>query len=117
MEAKTVIENSYQKFKDYTVKVLGRQQTVTRRSFGAKTTLIPEDGEVWIVESKPRGPQSKEIGRAMHSRMVRRLDGNYTLTFRFSAEEKQIREKLLIETRKMATLAQEDRERVKGGEE
>lgn len=110
-----VATNVYQKFNDYTVKVVARQKTAVRRAFGAKATIIPEEGELWLVENKPRGPKSKEVGRTIHSRMVRRIDGNYTLTLRFSADERQIREQLLAETRRMATLADEDRQTVKGG--
>lgn len=110
-----VVNNVYQKFSDYTVKVVSRQKTSVRRAFGAKATIIPEEGELWLVENKPRGPKSKEIGRGVHSRMVRRLDGNYTLTLRFSASEKLIREALLSEVRTMATLAAEDHKTMKGG--
>lgn len=110
------VENIYQKFSDYTVKVLSREKTSTRRQFGAKATIIPDDGEVWLVENRPRGPQSKEVARSLHARMVRRVDGNYTLTMRFDADEKQIREKLLGETRFMATRAIDDKETLKEGD-
>lgn len=107
------VENNYQKFSDYTVKVISREKTVTRRQFGAKATILPEDGELWLVENKPRGPQSKEVARLIHSRMVRRVDGKYTLTMRFDADEKLLREKLLAECRNMANRAVEDREEIK----
>ena len=104
------VDSTYQKFSDYTLKVLSREANATRRAFGAKVVILPEDSETWITENKPKGPSSKEVGRSIHSRIVRRLDGRYTLTFRFDADEKQLREQLLAEMRNMATVAIEDRQ-------
>ena len=56
-----------------------------------------------FVENKPRGPRSVEIMRTPHSRMVRRPNGKYTLTFRFTAEEFCIAEQLLLEMRTIVT--------------
>lgn len=100
------------KFADYAVKVVSKKESVVRRKFGAKALIMPEDAEVVLVENEPRKYESKEIGRSIHSRMVRRPDGKYTLTFRFDSEEKQIREQLLAEVRHHATLASEDHERL-----
>lgn len=107
------VDSTYQKFSDYTLKVLSREANATRRAFGAKVVILPEDSETWITENKPRGPSSKEVGRSIHGRMVRRLDGRYTLTFRFDADEKVLREQLLAEMRNMATVAIEDRNEIK----
>ena len=56
-----------------------------------------------FVPNKPRGPRSTEIMRTPHGRMVRRPDGNYTLTFRFSPNEFCITEQLLLEMQSIAT--------------
>ena len=56
-----------------------------------------------FVPNKPRGPRSTEVMRTPHSRMVRRPNGKYTLTFRFTSEEFCIAEQLLLEMRSIAT--------------
>lgn len=100
------------RFADYDVKVVSSRESVVRRKFGAKAVILPEDGEVVLVENEPRRHKSREVGRSIHSRMVRRPDGRYTLTFRFSSEESRLREQLVAEVRYHAGLAQKDHARV-----
>ena len=100
---------TYQKFSDYTLKVLSCKKVETRRAFGAKVVIVPEESETWITENPPRGPKSSEVGRSVHSRMVRRPDGLYTLTFRFSAEENRLREQLVSEIGYQTAAAISDR--------
>ena len=54
-----------------------------------------------FIENEPRGARSVEVGRTLHARYVRRPDGLYTVTFRFSAEEKFLRSTLQAEVRQI----------------
>lgn len=68
-----------------------------------RALLNPQKKEFAFVQNTPRGPRSVEVGRTLHSRYVCRPDGGYTVTVRFGAEEKNIREQLLAETRQMVS--------------
>lgn len=72
-----------------------------------RALLNPQKREFAFVQNTPRGPRSVEVGRTLHSRYVCRPDGGYTVTVRFGAEEKNIREQLLAETRQMVSSVQE----------
>lgn len=72
-----------------------------------RALLNPQKKEFAFVQNTPRGPRSVEVGRTLHSRYVCRPDGGYTVTVRFGAEEKNIREQLLAETRQMVSSVQE----------
>lgn len=74
-----------------------------------RAVLNEEDKNFTFIQNDPRGPRSVEVGRSDHSRMVRRPDGNYTLTFRFSAGEKFLREQLISEIREIVKIAEEDK--------
>lgn len=91
-----------------------------------RALLNPQKKEFAFVQNTPRGPRSVEVGRTLHSRYVCRPDGGYTVTVRFVAEEKNIREQLLAETRQMVSSVQEHfkvaeaqrkKEKREGGEE
>ena len=91
-----------------------------------RALLNPHKKEFAFVQNTPRGPRSVEVGRTLHSRFVCRPDGGYTVTVRFGAEEKNIREQLLAETRQIVTSVQEHfkvaeaqrkKEKREGGEE
>lgn len=60
------------------------------------------DKEFLFIQDGPRGPKSKEIMRTAHSRLVRRPDGRYTLTFRFAGEEGGIMKSLVGEMKEIA---------------
>lgn len=68
-----------------------------------RALLNPQKKEFAFVQNTPRGPRSVEVGRTLHSRYVCRPDGGYTVTVRFAAEEKNIREQLLAETRQIVS--------------
>lgn len=68
-----------------------------------RALLNPQKKEFAFVQNTPRGPRSVEVGRTLHSRYVCRPDGGYTVTVRFGAEEKNIREQLLAETRQIVS--------------
>ena len=72
-----------------------------------RALLNPHKKEFAFVQNTPRGPRSVEVGRTLHSRFVCRPDGDYTVTIRFGAEEKNIREQLLAETRQIVSSVQE----------
>lgn len=61
--------------------------------------LNQKKGELSFVQNEPRGPRSVEIGRTLHSRMVRRPDGEYTITFRTAATERHLKEQMISEVR------------------
>lgn len=91
-----------------------------------RALLNPHKKEFAFVQNTPRGPRSVEVGRTLHSRYVCRPDGDYTVTFRFGADEKNIREQLLAETRQIVSSVQEHfmfmesqrkKEKREGGEE
>ncbi|MCR4812447.1 MAG: hypothetical protein K5867_07675 [Bacteroidales bacterium] len=60
------------------------------------------DKEFLFIQDGPSGPRSKELMRTAHSRLVRRPDGLYTLTFRFSDEEHGIMKSLVNEMKEIA---------------
>lgn len=72
-----------------------------------RALLNPQKKEFAFVQNTPRGPRSVEVGRTLHSRYVCRPDGDYTVTVRFGADEKNIREQLLAETRQIVSSVQE----------
>ena len=91
-----------------------------------RALLNPHKKEFAFVQNTPRGPRSVEVGRTLHSRYVCRPDGGYTVTVRFGAGEKNIREQLLAETRQIVSSVQEHfkvaealrkKEKREGGEE
>lgn len=61
-----------------------------------------------FVENAPRGARSVEVGRTAHSRFVRRPDGLYTLTFRFDADSKFLRESLVAEVSEIVKIVKAD---------
>lgn len=72
-----------------------------------RALLNPQKKQFAFVQNTPRGPRSVEVGRTLHSRYVCRPDGDYTVTVRFGAQEKNIREQLLAETRQIVSSVQE----------
>ncbi len=78
-----------------------------------KAVLNEECKNFTFLQNPPRGPRSVEVCRTAHSRMVRRPDGDYTLTIRFDASEKYVREALLSELRDVVKAAGKDKENLK----
>lgn len=106
----TKMENSnyvFSKLEDMTVSMQTQEQknmTVLR----GKALLNECEQRFTFIQNKPRGKRSVEIGRSDHSRMVRRPDGLYTLTFRFDVKERFLKEQLLSEVRGLVKLADAD---------
>lgn len=79
------------------------QRNVHQQLLRGKMMIDIIENNLLFVQNNPRGPRSAEVMRTPHSRMVRRPDGQYTLTFRFSANEFCIAEQLLLEMQSIAT--------------
>lgn len=97
----------YSKLTDMSVEMQTQEKknmTVLR----GKALLNEEESRLMFVQNTPRGARSVEVGRSGHSRIVRRPDGNYTLTFRFNVEEKYLKESLLSEIRAVVKMAEAD---------
>ena len=62
-----------------------------------KVILNEEDKSLLFIQNKKRGPRSTELMRTRHSRLVRTPKGTFTLTFRFSPDEENLRDKLAKE--------------------
>lgn len=119
------MENSdyvFSKLEDMTVSMQTQEQrnmTVLR----GKALLNECEQRFTFIQNAPRGARSVEIGRSDHSRIVRRPDGLYTLTFRFDARERFLKELLLSEVRSVVRLAaadlkkQSEKKKREGGEE
>lgn len=74
-----------------------------------KALLNEDESRLTFIQNTPRGARSVEVGRSGHSRIVRRPDGLYTLTFRFDVKEKFLKESLLAEIREVVKLAEADK--------
>lgn len=104
----------YKKWSDMAVKMHHRSgEEVENRILRGRALLNPVESEFTFVENLPRGPRSQEVCRTGHSRIVRRPDGLYTLTFRFDITEKYIRPALVAELNEVFKSAREDYEKNK----
>lgn len=103
----------YRRVKDICVDMYTSDAAVEKRLLHGKVFLNSDKGEILFAQNAPRGPRSVEIGRTLHSRYVRRPDGDYTVTFRCTGREKNLRELLLAEVREIAIMIQADAKRVK----
>lgn len=52
---------------------------------------MSDKNEFYFIEDAPRGKRSREIGRTLHSRTVQRTDGDFTVTFRIRAGDKNLK--------------------------
>ncbi|MBO4751122.1 MAG: hypothetical protein J5526_00020 [Bacteroidales bacterium] len=94
---------NYRKLTNMTVgmKVQDNYDMMTLRG---RVIINETESSVLFVQNPPRGPQSVEVLRTPHSRLVRRPDGKYTLTFRYSADEPRVLAKLVMEMRNIERL-------------
>lgn len=83
------------------------------RVMRGKALLDDAAADFKFVENAPRGARSVEVGRTLHSRFVRRPDGNYTITLRCSGDSKYLREELTAEVAEIARLITADRRQQK----
>lgn len=72
--------------------------TVPTSPMSGKVRVDVADKELLFIENPPRGERSHEVARGIYSRMVRRPDGYFTITFRrLDLSEKFLRERLVGE--------------------
>lgn len=97
----------YTKHDGMSIDMYTLDEVPTKKLLRGRALLNDEKREMTFVQNAPRGPRSVEVGRTLHSRYVCRPDGEYTVTVHFAADEGNIREQLLSETRSMVTAVQE----------
>lgn len=102
------MEIKKQKFESVCVDVFSTLDDVDKRLIRGRAIVDNEDSRVTIVQNEPRGPRSKEIGRTLHARVVRRPDGGYTATFRCRPKEKWRVEMLINEAREVGKIIGND---------
>ncbi len=90
------LEFSYKRYTHMTVG-MRTQENCNLQVLRGKVLLNEAEKNLTFIQNKPRGPRSQEVMRTQHSRMVRRHDGNFTLTFRFTAGEKRVMERIVEE--------------------
>lgn len=94
------------------VKMYTRDAEVEKRLLNGKVLLDSEDSSLLFSQNPRRGPQSKEVTRGDHSRLVRRPDGNYTLSFAgVDIRETNLKEAMLAEVRHACDQMKKDRAR------
>lgn len=91
--------SQYERYSDLTAKLLTMRGRADARTMCGKMLLISQESELIFQENAPRGPRSREVFRTLHTRCVRRPDGDYTLTFRFKAGMPYMRATLIAELR------------------
>lgn len=89
----------YERYSDLTAKVITVLGKANLRTMRGKALLNAQEQEIIFQENTPRGKRSVEVSRTQHSRLVRRPDGDYTLTFRFGAKMKYPMATLVSEMR------------------
>lgn len=80
---------------------LQSQDHYDQRVLNGKLFVNTQNRQASFAQNKPRGPRSVEMMRTPHARLVRRPDGDYTLTFHFSKEEYAVGPQLLEELQKV----------------
>lgn len=106
-ENKQPMTPHYTKHDNMSIDMYTLDEAPTKKLLRGRALLNDEKREMTFVQNTPRGPRSVEVGRTLHSRYVCRPDGEYTVTVHFAANEGNIREQLLSETRTMVTAVQE----------
>lgn len=94
------------------VDVYSVDEEVANRLLRGRALLDVDSKKFMFAQNEPRGPRSMEVGRTMHSRLVRRPDSRYTLTFScMDGGEKQLKEQLIAEVRDIMKMIGADMER------
>ena len=105
------IEFSYKQYTDMTVG-MRTQEERNLRVLRGQALLNEAENRLTFIQNKPRGPKSLEVMRTLHSRLVRRHDGGYTLTFRFLNTDRQLLRRMVEEmseiSAKLGTLNSEE---------
>ncbi len=87
---------SYKSIPNMTVGMQSQQDRNLQVLHG-KVILNEEESHLLFMQNTPRGPRSQEVMRTAHSRLVQTPQGGYTLTFRFSPNEGDLKKMLLEE--------------------
>lgn len=98
----------YERYTDLTAKVITALGRANLRTMRGKALLNAQEQEIIFQENTPRGKRSVEVSRTQHSRLVRRPNGDYTLTFRFGAKMKYPMATLVSEMRNAVESALKD---------
>ena len=91
---------NYHQLTDMTV-ILQSQNDYNLEVLRGKVIINEDDFRVLFIQNKPRGPRSAEVMRTKHARLVKRPDGAFTLTFRFTREEYGVGQQMIDELRKV----------------
>lgn len=102
-----------EKLEGFEVNLYKRQESIDKQVVGGKMLLWAASKEVTFVQNAPRGARSVEIGRTAHARVVRLVNGHYSVRLRFSADERQVNYQLLAEMREVNNMAKADAEQQK----
>ena len=80
---------------------LQSQNHYDQKVLNGKLFVNTQKRQASFTQNRPRGPRSTEVIRTPHARLVRRPDGDFTLTFHFSKEEYAVAPQLLEEMQKV----------------
>ena len=80
---------------------LQSQNHYDQKVLNGKLFVNTQKRQASFTQNRPRGPRSTEMIRTPHARLVRRPDGDFTLTFHFSEEEYAVAPQLLEELQKV----------------
>lgn len=102
----------YAKYSDYSVEMHTERKISqsTGKLLRGRALIVPQEARLTFVENEKRTLRSREVARTAHSRLVRRPDGEFTLTFRFNKSGKYLKETLISEIRSQVTAALDDKE-------
>lgn len=95
------VEFSYKKYTEMTVG-MRTQENCNLQVLRGKVLLNEAEKNLTFIQNKPRGPRSFEVMRTQHSRMVRRHDGGYTLTFRFLNTDQHVLQRMVEEVNEIS---------------
>lgn len=98
---------SYKSIPNMTVGMQSQQDRNLQVLHG-KVLLNEVENRLLFVQNTPRGPRSQEVMRTAHSRLVQTPQGRYTLTFRFSPNETDLKKMLLEEMAKICQMAEDE---------
>ena len=73
------------------------QEDINLKLMSGKMLVNTKERCSLFVPNKPRGPQSAEVMRTQHTRTVRRISGEYSISMHFSADEYCIDSQLVEE--------------------
>lgn len=77
------------------------QENYDQQVLNGKLFVNKQKHQVSFNQNRPRGPRSTEVMRTPHARLVRRPDGDFTLTFHFSSEEYAVGAQMMEELQKV----------------